>query len=148
MALLLTLASAHADKLVVAYVPNWVDLKGVLGRPLIIAKLTHINVAFENPTNEQGDFSFNARESGADRQGADERRQSPRLHRRRRRRGQQAHCKARYFDLLNDAKRGAFVAKLAGYVVDHGFDGLDVDIEGPSINRGLRGLHQGSRRGC
>ena len=42
--------------------------------------------------------------------------------------------KSRYFRLLSDAHRGAFVAKLAKYVSDHGFDGLDVDIEGPSIN--------------
>ena len=41
---------------------------------------------------------------------------------------------ARYFDLLTNAKRRAFVAKQAKYVTDHGFDGLDVDIEGPSIN--------------
>lgn len=40
----------------------------------------------------------------------------------------------RYFDLIADAKRPAFVAKLVDYVVAHQFDGLDVDIEGPSIN--------------
>ena len=42
---------------------------------------------------------------------------------------------ARYFDLLSDAKRADFVKRLASYVADHGFDGLDVDIEGPSINK-------------
>jgi len=41
----------------------------------------------------------------------------------------------RYFDLLSDAKRAAFVAKLVEYIGSHGFDGLDVDIEGPSINK-------------
>ena len=43
--------------------------------------------------------------------------------------------KARYFDLLSEPKRAEFAAKLAAYVADHGFDGLDVDIEGPSINK-------------
>ncbi len=42
--------------------------------------------------------------------------------------------KSRYFDLLKDENRPAFVAKLAKYVSDYNFDGLDVDIEGPSIN--------------
>jgi GH18 family chitinase len=40
----------------------------------------------------------------------------------------------RYFHLLSVAKRVRFVAKLTEYVLAHGFDGLDVDIEGPSIN--------------
>src|SRR5439155_12514997 len=40
----------------------------------------------------------------------------------------------RYFALLAEAGRAGFVAKLAGYVEAHHFDGLDVDIEGPSIN--------------
>ena len=43
--------------------------------------------------------------------------------------------KARYFDLIADAKRAGFVARLSGYLADHGFDGLDVDLEGPAINR-------------
>ena len=43
--------------------------------------------------------------------------------------------KARYFDLLTEPKRADFAAKLAAYVADHHFDGLDVDIEGPSINK-------------
>src|SRR5690606_1671736 len=42
--------------------------------------------------------------------------------------------KARYFRLLGDEHRAGFVLKIARYVQDHGFDGVDVDIEGPSIN--------------
>src|SRR5262249_8560144 len=42
--------------------------------------------------------------------------------------------KPRYFDLISDAKRAKFVEKLTKYVADNGYDGLDVDIEGPSIN--------------
>src|SRR5687768_13584512 len=43
---------------VVAYVPNWIDLDAFV--PTIdYSKITHINIAFENPTNDGGDFSFN-----------------------------------------------------------------------------------------
>ena len=42
---------------------------------------------------------------------------------------------SRYFDLLGESKRAGFVGKIADYIASHGFDGLDVDIEGPSINR-------------
>ena len=37
--------------------------------------------------------------------------------------------------MLTDANRAAFVAKLTEYVSSHGFAGLDVDLEGPSINQ-------------
>jgi chitinase len=124
--------NAQAQKKIVAYVPNWIDLPAFAQR-IDYEKLTHINIAFENPTNALGDLSFN--------------RKNPALIEKAR-----AHhvkvlisigggaasgdrkLRERYFDLLGEAKRGAFAAKLAEYVVDHQFDGLDVDIEGPSIN--------------
>jgi chitinase len=40
----------------------------------------------------------------------------------------------RYFNLIGQDKRAGFVAKLAGYITEHHFDGLDVDLEGPAIN--------------
>src|SRR4051812_10770655 len=58
LALLAAPAPAAERKLVVAYVPNWVDLKTFAGE-IDYAKLTHINIAFENPTNDEGDLSFN-----------------------------------------------------------------------------------------
>jgi chitinase len=118
---------------VVAYVPNWVDLES-FSETIDYSKITHINIAFENPTNDQGDLSFHKKNeiliakahargvkilvsigggSASDNKT----------------------LKARYFDLLTDAKRRDFVGRLAAYVADHGFDGLDVDIEGPSINK-------------
>lgn len=126
-------APAHAEHKVVAYVPNWVDLEQ-FSEKIDYAKLTHINIAFENPKNADGDLSFH--------------RKNPKLI-------EKAHAQhvqilvsigggaasgdkvllARYNDLLTDAKRPAFVAKLAAYVAEHGFDGLDVDLEGPSINQ-------------
>jgi chitinase len=118
---------------VIAYVPNWVDLTTFSGT-IDYAKLTYINLAFENPVNAQGDLSFNPTNAVLI---------------------AQAHAHHvpilisigggaasgdktllnRYFDLISDAKRAGFVAKIADYVVRHHFDGLDVDIEGPSINK-------------
>lgn len=117
---------------VVAYVPNWIDLES-FAQEIDYGKITHINVAFENPANAEGDLSFNRKNEvliakahenqvkilvsiGGGAAAGDKK------------------LKGRYFDLLSEAKRGGFVTKLAEYVSVHGFDGLDVDIEGPSIN--------------
>jgi chitinase len=131
-ALLLSATPLRAKELVVAYVPNWVDLTS-FSETIDYARITHINIAFENPTNDAGDLSFNKKDDvliakahangvkvlvsigGGAASG-------------------NKTLKARYFDLLTDAKRADFVKRLSAYVSDHGFDGLDVDIEGPSIN--------------
>ena len=126
-------SSGGAREKVVAYVPNWIDLK-VFAETIDYAKLTHINLAFENPVNASGDLSFNDQDRVLI---------------------EKAHAnqvkvlvsigggsasgdkvlKARYFDLIGESKRSAFAAKIADYVASHDFDGLDVDIEGPSINQ-------------
>jgi chitinase len=133
LTLLLSTSMANAQNKVVAYVPNWIDLNTFVNK-IDYAKITHINIAFENPTNESGDLSFSsknevliakARENkvkilisiGGGAASGDKK------------------LLERYFDLLTDAKRAGFVAKLTDYVVKHNFDGLDVDIEGPSINK-------------
>ena len=138
-AIAVTISSAQAQtpetprKKVVAYVPNWVDLKK-FSEEIPYAKLTHINIAFENPTNASGDLSFSDDDTVLIKKahannvkvlvsiggGAAS--------------GDKA-LLARYFDLLTDAKRAAFVAKITEYVVQHNFDGVDVDIEGPAINK-------------
>ncbi len=128
----ISLSSAHARPKVVAYVPNWINLDE-FSKTIDYGKITHINIAFENPKDDSGELSFNARNKtllakakaakvkvlvsigGGSASG-------------------NAELKARYFKLLTDEERPAFVKKLAGYVKKHGFDGLDVDIEGPSIN--------------
>ena len=123
----------QAEGRVVAYVPNWVDLKK-LADTIDYPRLTHINIAFENPVNESGDLSFNNK-------------------------GERLIAKAhasnvkvlvsigggsasgdkvllsRYSDLLTEARRAGFVASLTDYVSTHNFDGLDVDLEGRSINK-------------
>jgi GH18 family chitinase len=128
-----TTTTIQAKEKVVAYVPNWVDLKS-FSETIDYAKITHINIAFENPTNDRGDLSFHPKDEilikkahashvkvlvsigGGSASG-------------------NKNLQARYFDLLSEPRRAGFAARLASYVSDHGFDGLDVDIEGPSINK-------------
>ena len=131
--LCLCLVAPAAEKKVVAYVPNWVDLNA-FSETIDFASLTHINLAFENPVNAEGDLSFNKKNEVLI---------------------TQAHAHNlpvlisigggaasgnktllnRYFSLISETNRAAFVARLAAYLVQHHFDGLDVDIEGPSINQ-------------
>jgi len=122
----------RGEKRIVAYVPNWVDLSTFAGT-IDYSKLTHINIAFENPRNLDGDLSFNTKNDiliarartngvkilvsiGGGSASTDRT------------------LRARYDHLLTQTNRAAFVAKLANYLSSHGFDGLDVDIEGPAIN--------------
>jgi GH18 family chitinase len=129
--LILILSTLQAQDRVVAYVPNWIDLPA-FAPTIDYAKVTHLNVAFENPTNDRGDLSFNRGDKallakahahgvpvlvsiGGGSASSDQT------------------LLKRYAALLGNAKRKAFVAKLADYVTNRGFDGLDVDLEGPSI---------------
>jgi GH18 family chitinase len=132
-AIFLTPAPLQAKEMVVAYVPNWVNLDSFT-KTIDFAKITHINIAFENPINDLGDLSFHKKNDvliakahasnvkilvsigGGSASG-------------------NRTLKARYFELLSEPKRVAFAKRLAAYVADHKFEGLDVDIEGPSINK-------------
>ncbi len=131
--LFLSTTPLKAQEKVIAYVPNWIDLE-VFSKTIDYAKITHINIAFENPVNDRGDLSFHKKDDAL----------IAKAH--------ASHVKvlvsigggaaagnktlqARYFDLISEPKRADFTARLASYVTDHGFDGLDVDIEGPSINQ-------------
>lgn len=130
---LVALAPARAERRVVAYVPTWVDLES-FAKTIDYAALTHINLAFANPTNAEGDLSYQAKHDVLIREarargvkilisiGGGAAADSPTL-------------KPRYFDLIAEPKRAGFVAKLTEYVVKHNYDGLDVDLEGPSINQ-------------
>ena len=122
-----------AEPRVVAYVPNWIDV-AAFAEGIDYAKLTHINIAFENPVNDSGDLSFSKQNAGliakarangvkilmsiGGGSASDDR-----------------VMKARYFALMSEEKRAGFATKVAEYVVAHELDGLDVDIEGPSINK-------------
>jgi GH18 family chitinase len=96
------------------------------------AKLTHINIAFENPKNDGGDLSFNRKDAGLIAKahanhvkilvsiggGSSDKAKNDRFAR-----------------LMSGPNSGRFAGKLAEYVSQHGFDGLDVDIEGPAISK-------------
>lgn len=125
-------AAEDARPKVVGYVPNWIDLK-TFSRQIDYAAVTHLNIAFENPVNAAGDLSVNMGNQFLINQAraknvkilvsigggaaSDDR-----------------ELKARYFDLIGPEKRKAFAESLADYLDRHRLDGLDVDLEGPSIN--------------
>ncbi|WP_395742917.1 glycosyl hydrolase family 18 protein [Prosthecobacter sp.] len=130
--LLLTAATLHAQTRIVAYVPNWIDLK-TFAPQIDYARLTHINIAFENPTDAKGALSFHAEDDllitqahahgvkilvsvGGGSASEDKNK------------------RALWFDLISSTKRAGFVARLAEYVSAHNLDGLDIDLEGPAIN--------------
>jgi chitinase len=116
---------------VVAYIPNWIDLS-IYSSMIDYAKITHINIAFENP-DMAGDLSYNtintilinkAHANGVkvlvSIGGGSE--------------SESAAARAKYFNLINDANRGGFISKIVTYINFRNFDGIDVDIEGPAIN--------------
>ena len=120
-----------AQKKVIAYIPNWVDLNA-FSSSVQYSKLTHINIAFENP-DANGYLSFNSGSNtiinaahaqnvkvfvslggGSVSEGGA--------------------IRDNYFNLIKAANRTAFIQKIYDYVVAHNFDGVDMDLEGPAIN--------------
>jgi len=118
---------------VVAYVPNWIELDAFAGT-IEYSKITHVNLAFENPIDDGGTLSFNSKNEvliakahahhvpvlisiGGGTASSDK------------------VLLDRYEALLSNAQRDGFVAKLAAFVSQHNFDGLDVDIEGAAITK-------------
>ncbi|WP_343614595.1 glycosyl hydrolase family 18 protein [Flavobacterium sp.] len=123
--------SVAQQKKVIAYVPNWIDLNA-FASTIQYSKLTHINIAFENP-DANGYLSFNSGNNaiintahannvkvfvslggGSISEGGA--------------------IRDNYFNLITAGNRTAFVQKIYDYVVAHNLDGVDVDLEGPAIN--------------
>ncbi|WP_427874235.1 glycosyl hydrolase family 18 protein [Flavobacterium sp. MMS24-S5] len=117
---------ATAQKKVIAYIPNWIDLNA-FSSTIQYSKLTHINIAFENP-DANGYLSFNSGSNaiinaahaqnikvfvslggGSVSEGGA--------------------IRDNYFNLITPANRTAFIQKIYDYVVAHNFDGVDVDLE-------------------
>jgi chitinase len=132
LCVLLFTGMLQAQPKVVAYVPNWIDLKA-FAPEIDYAKLTHINIAFENPKDANGVLSFHEGDKVVIKQ-AHERGVKVLVSIGGGSASENKAMRERYFDLISAAKRAGFVARLAGYVSEHGFDGIDVDLEGPAIN--------------
>lgn len=126
-----------AQKKVIAYIPNWVDLNA-FSSTVQYSKLTHINIAFENP-DANGYLSFNSGSNtiinaahaqnvkvfvslggGAVSEGGA--------------------IRDNYFNLITSGNRTAFIQKIYDYVIAHNFDGVDMDLEGPAINSDYGGF--------
>lgn len=116
---------------VAGYVPLW-DAAALQAERLDLSKVTHLNVAFVNPSDDEGAMEFDPKVD--------------QLIAKAHARGvkvlysigggsasEDAALRRRYETLMTDAKRPLFVRKLAAYAADHGFDGVDVDLEGPAI---------------
>lgn len=125
-------AVGFAQTKVVAYVPNWVDLEA-FSREIDYDRLTHINLAFENPTNDEGDLSFR-RGNRALIEAAHKHEVTVLVSVAGGAAANDERLRERYFRLLSDEHRPRFVNKLVEYVERHNLDGLDIDIEGPLIN--------------
>ena len=118
---------------VIGYAPNYNGDLAAFSETIDYARLTHVNIAFENPANDDGDLSFDPQDAtlvtkahaagvkvlvsigGGGASGNTE-------------------LMKRYFWLTSPTRRAGFVRKVADYVTAHDLDGLDVDLEGPSIN--------------
>ena len=128
---LASLAYARERPIVAGYVPLWSNLQTVADN-VDFQKLTHINIAFLNPADETGTLKLDGKVApfiaAAHRYGvkvivsiggggASE----------------DAAMRERYAVLLSAERREAFAAMLVEFAGEHGFDGVDVDLEGPAI---------------
>lgn len=124
-------AQPKSNAKVVAYVPNWINLE-TFSQSIDYSGVTHINLAFENPTDASGDLTYNP--------------QNDFLINAAHARGIPVSLSigggavssnpaqaALYAGLLSGPNRPGFVAKLVAYISAHNFDGIDVDLEGPAI---------------
>ena len=127
-----------SSKVVVGYVQDGDDTPDVASQ-IDYEKLTHLDIAFLNPTDADGDLGLTPH--------LDQLVESAHKH------GVKVLIsigggyvsgdktqRERYFALMADPKRSSFVAKLVGVIHDHHLDGLDVDLEGPAINKDYASL--------
>jgi len=120
-----------AQKKVIAYIPNWIDLNS-FSTTIQYSKLTHINIAFENP-DANGYLTFNSG-SNAIINAAHAQNVKVFVSLAGGSASENAAIRANYFNLISPANRTAFIQKIYDYVIAHNLDGVDVDLEGPAIN--------------
>jgi GH18 family chitinase len=120
-----------AQKKVIAYVPNWIDLNA-FSNSIQYNKLTHINIAFENP-DANGYLSF---QTGSNTiiQAAHSQNVKVFVSLGGGSVSEGGTIRDNYFNLITSGNRSAFIQKILDFVVAHNFDGVDMDLEGPAIN--------------
>lgn len=111
---------------VVGYIPNYQNAA------VDFEKVTHVNLAFENP-DDQGNLSFSAANNAYIRK-AHEHRVKVLISIGGGYASEDTLIQKRYFNLIGENNRDAFVHKICEYLQVHGADGLDVDLEGSAIN--------------
>lgn len=120
-----------APKVVVGYLQDGTDVT-LSADQIDYAKITHLNIAFANPTDADGDLSTPT----------DIKQLVAQAHKNKVKvlisigggfASENQSRRQRYFDLISDPKRSGFVRKLADYLKSNDLDGLDVDLEGPAI---------------
>jgi chitinase len=124
----------HKSKVVIGYVQDYPDSPTPALDQIDFKKITHLNVAFANPVDADGNLSVPpslveivARAHQNDVKvlisiagggvSANETEQ------------------AKYFTLISSKNRKAFVQRIVHYLELYHLDGLDVDLEGPAINK-------------
>jgi hypothetical protein len=131
--LMLGLFPVHAQKKVVGYVYTGSSVSQV-----DFTKITHLNIAFENP-DDAGNLSYNSGNTAYINAahsnnvkvlvsicGGGE--------------STKPVVQARYFNLIKPSNRAAFISKIVAYLNNHGFDGIDLDLEGDAINSDYSGF--------
>jgi len=118
-------------------VPTWIGL-GEFSEAIDYGKVTHLNVAFANPTKASGDLSFPS-EAATLIARAHENHVAVFISIGGGGASEDASVRQRYETLTGEAQLAGFVTRLTDYVVVHDFDGLDVDLEGEAI-----GSHYGN----
>ncbi|MBL0744434.1 glycosyl hydrolase family 18 protein [Chryseolinea lacunae] len=126
---------ASAQLKVVGYVGNEDPLVSV-----DYSRVTHLNMAFVNPTDAAGTLSFTNWQQSAIPMKTQ---YVTSAHAQGRKvlaslaggtASENAAMRNRYFNLISDANRAGFVQKIVDFVKNNNLDGIDVDLEGAAIN--------------
>jgi len=118
--------SALAQYRVVGYLPNSLDY------PVRYEHITHLNLAFEN-ADSLGRLSFSPNNTGYI-TGAHAKGKKVLVSVGGGGASFDTEMQRRYTALFDDKNRGEFVTHIVNYLLEHNFDGIDVDLEGPAIN--------------
>lgn len=124
---------------VVAYMPNWVDAVAFT-KTWPAERLTHVNIAFENPVDDDGNMSWNPQADDTIVEAAHRANLKVSISIGGGAASGNKQLLARYALLMSPERCKGFAAKLAQLVQDHHLDGLDVDVEGPSITKDYGGF--------